>query len=163
MTITSSAQPTALRNVPLAPVPRQVQVAPTAPISIQSLPAPTPVAVPRQVQMTPVTQPAVPLPMAARVTVRSQGGVTLTPGGTATTAATAPATTGPVRTPSVVLVGTASGDSPTAILTTPEGQMIAGIGDHVTMNDVDYTISKISATSIVLSHLKDTLTLTETN
>ena len=161
------AAPAALRNVPLAPVPRQVQVAAAVPMSIQSLPAPAPVAqvrsvptlsampvaLPRSVQMTPVPQPVV-LPLQSPVTARTSTGVTLTPG---TPAAT------PAAAPSVVLVGTASGDTPTAILATPAGQMIAGIGDHVTVNDVDYTVSKINATSVTMTHLKDTLTLTETN
>ena len=163
-----------LRNVPLAAVPRQVQVAPAAPLSIQSLPAPAapppvpqvrsvptlaaiPVPLPRTVMAQVIPPAATSLPLAAPITVRTPSGVTLTRGAPATTPAAAPSA------PSVVLVGTASGDTPTAILATHDGQMIAGIGDHVTVNDLDYTVSTIATNKVTLTHLKDTLTLTETN
>jgi hypothetical protein len=178
--VTISAQPASLQNVPLAAVPRQVQIAQAAPLSIQSLPAPTPppvqpqarsvptlsavpVALPRVVMAQVIPPVAQSLPLPAPVTVRTPSGVTLTRGGAESTSTT-PATpaAAPVA-PSVVLVGTAQGDTPTAILATPAGQMIAGIGDHVTVNEVDYTVSKINTSSVLLTHLKDTLTLTETN
>jgi hypothetical protein len=174
------AQPVSLGNVPLAALPRQVQIAQAAPLSIQSLPAPTPppvqpqarsvptlsavpVALPRVVMAQVIPPVAQSLPLPAPITVRTPSGVTLTRGGAESTSTTPATPAAAPAAPSVVLVGTAQGDTPTVILATPDGQMIAGIGDHVTVNEVDYTISKINALSVILTHLKDTLTLTETN
>lgn len=172
--VTVSAQPASGRNVPLAAVPRQVQIAQAAPLSIQSLPAPAPtpvravptlsavpVALPHVVtQAPPPVIQSMPLPAPITARAPSPSGVTLTKGGV-TVPSALPAT--PPAAPSVTLIGTASGDTPTAILITPDGQIIAGIGDHVTVNNLDYTISTIAATKVTLSHLKETLTLTETN
>jgi hypothetical protein len=137
-----TAQPASLRNVPLAAPPQQVQIARATPLSIQSLPAPVPlpvqanpplsaapVALPTPVRVQTLPQVTQSMPLPAPVTAQTPSGVTLTKGGVPVSAAP-PA-------PSVTLVGTASGDTPTAILATPDGQMIAGIGDHVTVNKLD--------------------------
>ncbi|GGR10068.1 hypothetical protein GCM10008957_23580 [Deinococcus ruber] len=147
--------PTPIRTVPAAPLVQAVPVAPAVPLSLQSLPSspvPQPTTVPGTVPTVAAALPApVPVqltPLPAPISASPTRPVTLVP-------ATVPAA------PAVTLMAVAQGETPTAMLNTPTGQLMVGIGDPVTLNNTSYTVQTIHATSIQLKSSHDTLTLKE--
>ncbi len=156
---TTGRAPAVLQGVPLAAAIQTVPVAAAMPLSVQTAPP----VFPAPVRMV-TTQPAPllqvrlhPLPAPITALPAALSPVTLTRPGLPAAAQPTQVTRGPVT-----LVGIADGDTPTAILDTPAGQLMAAVGESVDVQGVPYTLTRIDKAAVILTHAQDRLTLTET-
>ena len=154
----------ALPGVPLSAAIQTVPVAAAAPLTLQAAApiSPAPVRFPAGLlPPLPAVQQLRALPAPVSAAVAAPGVVLIRPGqssfGQPSSGQAPVATSAPVT-----LVGIADGDTPTAILDTPAGQLMVAAGESVEVQGVPYTLSQIKGSTVILTHAHDRLILTET-